>query len=288
LQNNEEIDKSSRIATLSAGIEGINNVTRALYSYKLPVSYKDLATSANLHPVYVSQCLSSAKDVGLSESAGERGRYKLTQKGEEYGRFISYGDNEGTKSLLKDILLNNPAWNEIIRFLRVNFNQERSALSLVAYVEGKLGKHWSPSLRIVYAKNYSSVLNYAGLIVLSGDNIVSQVSPNEQEISDSKPLSSNLEVRKSIHDTTVPKVIDVDQDNYAEFSIPDSFKIFIRRDVNAFTFFQSQVKESSLFIPWIKNEISKIEMSILQNQSESKPIEPSKTTVTLVEEERER
>jgi hypothetical protein len=267
------MDKSSRIATLSAGMEGINHITRALYSYKQAALYKELATSANLHPVYVSQCLSSAKDVGLCESAGERGRYKLTPKGEEYGRLISYGDTEGAKSLLKNILLNHPTWIEIIRFLRVSYNQERNALSLVAHVEGKLGKHWSQSIRLLYAKNYSSVLNYAGLITLSGENIISQISPSDQEISDAKQSSSSFEIRKPAQNASIIDATSVSNENYAEFSIPDSFKVFIRRDANALAFFESQIKENSIFIPWINNEKRKIQTNTIPEKSDKEQIQ---------------
>jgi len=250
-QQKENIERTTRIATLSAGIDGINQAVRALYSYKDSATYKDLAKGANLHPVYMSQCLSASRDVGLTELAGKRGLYRLTKEGEEYARYLSYGEEDKARAVLKSILLKHPSWSEIMKFLRMGYRQERSALSLVADVEGKLGKHWTQSARNTYANTYVSVLRSADLVDVSGENIVSTVSElGEAELTKAFP-STEIEVRR-------PEVGPPVSVEYCEFSIPDSFKVFVRRTVEALSFFEGQVKEASIFVPWIQHERNKI------------------------------
>jgi hypothetical protein len=250
-QQKEDIERTTRIATLSAGIDGINQAVRALFSYKDSATYKDLAKGANLHPVYMSQCLSASRDVGLAELAGKRGLYKLTKNGEEYARFLSYGEEDKAREVLKGILLKHPSWSEIMKFLRMGYKQERSALSLVADVEGKLGKHWTQSLRSVYANNYVSVLKSADLVDVSGENIVSKVS----ELGEPQPIKPSASTEMG---TRQPQVAPPSSEEYSEFSIPDSFKVFVRRTVEALSFFEGQVKEGSIFVPWIQHEKSKV------------------------------
>jgi len=253
-QTKPEVEKTTRIATLSAGIDGLNQAVRALYSYKGSATYKDLAKGAGLHPVYMSQCLSASRDVGLTELAGKRGLYKLTARGDEYARHLSYGEDDKAREILSEILLENPSWIEIIKFLKMSYKQERNALSLVADVEAKLGKHWKQSARSVYANTYVSVLRFAGLIDVSGDNIISRVSP-EEKVQPSLPSSVGIHAPRPTLSSSSAALA---PEEYCEFSIPDSFKIFVRKEIESLSFFESQVKDSSIFIPWIRHEKSKI------------------------------
>jgi hypothetical protein len=254
------------IATLSAGIDGINRAVRALYSYKGNATYKDLAISAGIHPVYMSQCLSAAKEVGLTEYAGKRGLYKLSSKGNDYARHLSYGENDKAKHILRNLLLEKPQWTQILKFLKISYKQERSALSLVADVEGKLGKHWSQRLRNTYASAYTSVLEFAGLIEKSGNSIVSQITdnieqePSEQQIMSAEPSKPDLSSKAAI------------PEGYAEFSIPESFKIFVCKNIDSLKFFESQIKDNSIFIPWIRHETKKLE-DVSRKTNESEEVE---------------
>lgn len=249
----EKAKLTTKIATLSVGIDGINHALRALYAYKGAASYKDLAKGANLHPVYMSQSLSSARDVGLVESAGKRGLYKLTSEGEEYARFLSYGQRSESREVLRKAILNNPLWSEILRFLRMSEGQARAPLLLVADIEGKLGKRWSPSLRTYYATTYASVLESAGLVRLEGGNMVSllklEARPEEKPTADTASLPAKLRLEGAMP---------VAPEGYAEFSIPDSFRVMVRKDLEAFEFFKNQVKEGSIFSLWIEHEKNKL------------------------------
>jgi hypothetical protein len=250
-ENPQKTKKITRIATLSAGIDGINHAVRALYAYKGPATYKDLAKGANLHPVYMSQSLSAARDVGLAESAGKRGLYKLTSDGEEYARFLSYGQESESRELLKKSILNNPLWSEILRFLRMSEGQPRNPLLLVADIERKLGKRWAPSMRNGYANTYISVLGFAGLIKMDGDEMISQLKLEEKpETSEEPPPLSQTPSTKSL--PTTPE-------EYIEFSISDAFKVIVRKNKESLEFFENQIKEGSIFALWIEHEKKKLE-----------------------------
>lgn len=246
----EEKQKIKRIATLSVGIDGINHAVRALYAYKEPATYKDLAKGANLHPVYMSQSLSAARDVGLAESAGKRGVYKLTSGGEEYARLMSYGEESKCRELLKKAILDNPLWSEILRFLRMSERQARNPLLLVADIEGKLGKRWAPSMRNAYAKTYTSILEFAGLVRVEGGEIISKLKPEGKPQMGEKPPVPIPEPRKPL--PTTPE-------GYAEFSIADSFKVIVQKDKDSLGFFENQIKENSIFALWIEHEKKKLE-----------------------------
>jgi len=241
-EEHKKYRKTTKIATPSVGIDGVNHAVRALRAYKEPASYKDLAKGAGLHPVYMSQSLSASRDLGLTEYAGKRGFYRLTSDGEEYGRFLSYGQESDCKELLKKVILDNPLWSEIVRFLRMSGGQERDPLLLVGDIEGKLGKRWSPSMRNGYANAYMSILEFAGLVRVEGGKIVSQL-PREAE---EKPEKGEM---------PPPPM----PEEYLEFSIGDSFKVLVRKDMDSLGFFEDQVKENSIFAPWIKHEKRKLE-----------------------------
>jgi hypothetical protein len=40
-------------------------------------------------------------------------------------------------------------------------------------------------------------------------------------------------------------------EDFAEFRIPDSFILYVRKDKNAIDFFKNQVNDNSVFIPWL-------------------------------------
>lgn len=271
-----ETQNVSKIATLSAGIDGINQAVRALYSYKKPATYKDLAIGAGLSFIYMSQSLSASRDIGLAELAGKRGLYQLTEAGTKYTRFLSYGNDDKAKELLKEILPKLPNWAEIMKFLRMNFKQERSPLSLVADVESKLGKHWTDSLRTTYANNYLSVLRFAGLIDPSGSGIISLLDAGEEPqnlISQEKDLNSSFTVNNP--QTPISDSVSIIRnDGYAEFSIPESFKVYVSKNLEALIFFESQIKPNSIFAPWIQQLKQKIEgpkKSIEKTKMEKNP-----------------
>lgn len=245
-----EIGKTTNIATPSVGIEGVNHAVRALWAYKDPATYKDLAKGANLHPVYMSQSLSATRDAGLAELAGKRGLYKLTAVGLEYARYLSYSEEPKCKELLKKVLLDNPLWSEILRFLRMSAGQGRDPLAMVADVEGKLGKRWSPSMRAGYAKAYISILEHAGLIKMEGQKMVSQIEMEE------KPLTPETTRGVSPQkESILPSALE----EYAEFSIAELFRVYVWKSKDSLEFFEKQVKENSIFIPWLEHERKKLE-----------------------------
>lgn len=251
VKEHKKYRKTTKIATPSVGIDGVNHAIRALRAYKESATYKDLAKGAGLHPVYMSQSLSASRDLGLTEYAGKRGLYKFTSDGEEYARFLSYGQESDCRKLLKKVILENPLWSEITRFLRMSGGQERDPLLLVGDIEGKLGKQWSPSMRNGYANAYISILEFAGLLRVEAGNIISQLprEPEEKPGIDEEPLPSK---------PSPMKPFPIAPEGFAEFSISDSFKVMVRKDKDSLEFFENQIKEGSIFALWIEHEKKKL------------------------------
>jgi len=241
-----------------AGIDGINHVVRALFAYKKPTFYKELASAANLTPVYASLSLSSARDVGLTKLAGKRGLYELTSAGDQYGRFLTFGKEAKCRELLRKTILENPRWSEIMAFLRVSKGQAREPMDLVLVVEEKLGKSWSRSLRNKIGKNYSSILSYARLVKLEKGKITSQIGVDVEM----KPegLEEGEELKKA-EEMKVPKkaIIPSVSEEFVEFRLPDSFILYVREDLDAIDYFEQQVKEGSIFDSWLQFIKTKIE-----------------------------
>jgi len=241
--------KSTKVAAPMAGIDGIHHAVRALFAYKKPVFYKDLASAANLNNAYMSASLSSTRDIGLAKLAGKRGLYEPTNLGDQYGRLLTFGKEAECKELLRKTILENPLWSEIIAFLRVSKGQAREPMDLVLAVEEKLGKKWSSPMRSRLANNYSSILHYAGLVNLEKGKIISQIGV-EVEM---KP--EEVEEIKAPKKPAIPSA----PEEFAEFRLPDSFILYVRKDLDAITFFEQQVKEGSVFASWIQFIKTKIE-----------------------------
>jgi hypothetical protein len=132
--------RKERIGVPTVGIDGVHHATRALFAYKKPAFYKDIASAANLNPVYMSASLSTARNIGLTKLAGKRGLYELTKEGEQYARLISFGKDSNCRDLLQKIILERFLWSEIVAFLRVSKGQAREPMDLVLDVEEKLAR----------------------------------------------------------------------------------------------------------------------------------------------------
>ena len=250
--------KSKKIAAPMAGIDGIHHAVRALFAYKKPAFYKELASAASLTPVYMSASLSSARDIGLTKLAGKRGLYELTSVGDQYGRLLTFGKEADCRELLGKTILENPLWSEIIAFLRVAKGQARDPTDLVLAVEEKLGKRWSPRMRSALANNYSSILRYAGLIKLEKGKMISQigveVEMKPEEVEEVEELKGVEEI-KALKKPAIPSA----PEEFAEIRLPDSFVLYVRKDLDAIKYFEQQVKEGSFLASWIQLIKTKIE-----------------------------
>ena len=238
--------KGISIARPVVGIEGINKAVRALFAYKEPTFYKDLASAANMNPIYMSQALSASRDVGLTTLAGKRGLYKLTKQGEEYARLLSFGKHSECRELMGKIIMDNPMWSQIITFLRVSKGTPREPLDLVLKVERESGKRWSSTMRDRIGAVYSSILEYAGLIKVEKGMVLSQVGIEEEKV-----VSEKVEKEVSERVIEQPSML-VPTEDFAEFRLPDSFIIYVRKDAAALDFFKTQIKKESMLVPWIE------------------------------------
>jgi len=250
--------ESAKAAAPTAGIDGVHHAVRALFAYKKPAFYKDLASAANLNAAYMSASLSSARDVGLTELVGKRGLYELTTQGVEYGRLLTFGKEADCKELLRKTILENPLWSEIIAFLRVSKGQAREPMDLVLAVEEKLGKRWSPSMRNKLAKNYSSILHYASLVKLEKGKMISQIGVEVEVKPEEVEKVEEIEKAEEIKLPEKPAIPSA-PDEFAEIRLPDSFILYVRRDLDAIKYFEQQVKKGSFLDSWIQLIKTKIE-----------------------------
>jgi hypothetical protein len=216
------------IACPLQSINVINRVVKVLYNYKRAASYKDIATACNIHPINVSQALSAAHDMGLTELAA-KGLHALSEDGIEYVRLLSSGKERDASTLLRMALKKNPHWNETMTFLSATTGQSRDPLDLVLEIERKSGKQWKPAMRGRVRDSMVSILEFAELVFKEGSKIT-PIAPKERPELEEE---SQLEI-------SPPKA----ERDFAMLR-GDDFTFEIRRDLNAIEFAEKQ------FADWV-------------------------------------
>jgi len=211
-------------------MSAINRVVSVLYNYKRSVLYKDIAAACNMHPVNVSQALSAARDLGLTELVGKKGLYNLTDPGKEYARFLTSGKENEAKSFLQGLLRANPLWVEIITFLNATRGQSRNPLDLVLEIERKAGKQWKPAMRTKLRDSLVSILEYAEMIVREGANIV--------------PVGKDQVPQEEVVEVPAKVSVVSSEEEFARL-VGDEFTFEVRRDLEAIEFAESQ------FTAWV-------------------------------------
>ena len=188
----QEIDVESLVGKApspTARIDVVNKTLGAMYVHKpLPTTYKDITEAAGYHPTTVSLALSTARDIGLTQSAGRKGLYNFTDAGVEYCRYLQAKRLAEAKTILKNLLLTNPLWNDVVGFLKANQNESRDPLDLTMKIEKRLGKTWSGSMQKTVVDSLVSVLEFAELVRVEAGKIVSLIGADEPP----EPIDFNL------------------------------------------------------------------------------------------------
>lgn len=229
----ENVKKKYRMVTArplqSIGV--INRVVMVLYNYKRSVSYKDIAVACNMHPVNVSQALSAAHDIGLTALAGAKGLYTLTEDGIEYVRLLTSGKEKDASKLLRDILMKNKRWTEIMTFLNATRGQARDPIDLVLEIERNAGKQWKPTMRGRLRDSLVSILEFAEVIVREGSKIIAIGERQTVQLEE---------------ESQYPPSMAVSPDREFAMLKGDDFTFEIRKDLKALEFAEKQ------FLDWIK------------------------------------
>ncbi len=110
--------------------------------------------------------------LGLVGWPGKKGLYDLTPEDIDYSRFLTAGKEEDARRTLRQILLGNKSWSEVVSFLLTNQSRARDPTDIVLAVERKLGKQWSQAMRAKVADSYASILNYDWLARVESGNII--------------------------------------------------------------------------------------------------------------------
>lgn len=253
---NEELEPDegiSSVACPTVGMEAVSQITRALFGYKKPASYKDLAAAADIHRVHASKSLSTAKDVGFARTI-RRGIYELTDNGEEYARLLAIGDRVEAQNVLSKTILQNPSWATILRFLATKKSLEKpvKSIELAAEVERRLNKRWSPSMREKTGSFFMTILEEAGLVDSSGypSTISLETSMAEQQ----SPTLKGKHIQKTTPQSRrfASLVSEGGPSNeYAEFSIPDFFIVLVKKNQTAIDYLRKQLADGSVFASWL-------------------------------------
>ena len=87
-----------------------------------------------------------------------------------------------------------------------------------------------------------------GKVVLNEKGkIISQIGI-EEGIKRTKKEIEGEDTEEHARRPKTPSVLD----GFAEFSLPDSFILYVRKDLDAIEFFEKQVKDESVFASWIR------------------------------------
>ena len=92
-----------------------------------------------MDPSEVGKTFNDASDLGLMAKTDVTGVYALTESGVLFAQLLGYEREEESRELLASQILNEPAWSEIVVFLRVNSGKSRPISDLVLYAERKIG-----------------------------------------------------------------------------------------------------------------------------------------------------
>ena len=236
-QQPTHISRVVPIASPTDSIQVINRAVSALFGYKKPATYKDIAAAVGLHEGVVSRALSASRDLGITEFAGKKGLYKLTPQGEEYARFIQVGKIDEAKLLLGSMIRASVSWSEIVAFLRATVGQTRDPIDMVLDAEKKLGKKWSRAMRQGVRASYVSILEYSGLIRKEGDKVISALEEGQPP----KLSSVNITARNETG-TSGELLAASTSHNTSDFAElrSDDFLFRVRKDGQAIAFAKSQ------------------------------------------------
>jgi len=166
------------VAVPTATIEQINPIIKYLFRLK------KVATSEDIKALFptpkpptpsIGNALSTARDIGLTTSGGKRGLYDLTNEGKEYGRYLDADKPEECPRILRESIIKNPLWKDIVDFLRATKGQETETKDLVLSVEKKLEKQWKTDMRNLVGKCYGSILSFAGLVEYQRGKMLSKL-----------------------------------------------------------------------------------------------------------------
>jgi hypothetical protein len=229
------------VATPIQSIEVVNELVRVMYTYKRSVMYKDLESLVQYHPANISQGLSATRDLGITRLSGGKGHYVLTEKGEDYARLITANKEAEARDCLKEIIESNPAWTDILLFLKATRGQARDPLDLVLDIERRLNKKWSPSMRNRLRASYVSLLGYAGLLQKEGSKMISLVETTEEKkqtiniVEETSPSRSLLGAQQASSESK----------DFARLQTED-FGFEVRKNVHVIDFAKAQ------FLAWIE------------------------------------
>jgi hypothetical protein len=253
----KELTRRSTVPTPLQSISAINKVVIALYSYKKPVMYKDISNAVGMHPVNVSQALSSSRDIGLTELSGKKGLYSLTNEGREYTRLLTAGKESEARKILRELLRTNPLWVDVIAFLDATRGQSRDPVDLALEIERRSGKQWKHIMRNRVRDSLVSILDFSEMIVKEGSKIIAVEGKQTIHFGETDIV---VPERFTLKPSSIPSPTPPPSDDGFASLRGDDFTFEVRKDLDVIEFAKRQ------FSVWIEY----VEKNLKQKKQENR------------------
>jgi predicted transcriptional regulator len=222
-----------------------------MYSFSKPVNRNELASEINMNASEVGKTLRDLACLGIATLCEERGYYCLTERGREFAILLGHERETRSQELLADLILSRPEWQPIVDFLKTQIHEPFDISELVLLAEKEHDRSWGKGRRTKAERSYRTILEFAGLILISDNGLVSnktKLIPARLE----KPSSNASEYLHSASASKRPRAkTPTDKTLYSRFEMPGIFVIKIKPSREAIDFLRSQLSEESLLLPWL-------------------------------------
>lgn len=237
--------KKVHIAVPHVSFDAMKKAVLGLFAMKKAGSAIEVMDLVDLNKTNTSKALSVARSLGFVEEIS-RGIYDLTESGKALARSSGYKKTDEVTEIVKRAIFNEDEWSEIVSFLRASMKNPRDPLDLVQFVESRMDKKWTPSMRSSLAGMYKSILIGGGLIDPSEPQIVSLL-----EIDDSETIEKlDFESDDKISTSDLEMANETKEDHFI-FSKPDLFSFRVRASKIALQSLRKQIVDGTPLANWI-------------------------------------
>lgn len=241
------------VATPIQTIGTIKRITQGMYSLSKPANRDTLASQIDMNASEVGKTLTDLTCLGIVAPCEKRGTYCLTEEGREFAILLGHEKEQRSQELLADLILGRPEWRPIVEFLRTRIDEPFDISEVVILAEKKHDQSWSEGRRRKAETSYRTILEFAGLVSVVGDDLISNKEKLLSEESDDESLSEPLH-HKPRTTTLTPSTEEESTGSRSRprFEMPGMFILEIHPSAKAIDFFRNQLSEESLLLPWLE------------------------------------
>ena len=164
-----------------------------------PKGYPEVASVAKVSVANVARNAKFLKYIGILE--GERGSYKLTEKGKRYAQALDWGKLGQANSILKETLKDNSLVKKTLGYVDINQPVTRDELvSQIAIISGKAKR----GRYVTGIRGFVEMLVTSGLLESdAGGNLTISKKEEEELIAERVTLPSTFEIPRPVKPPTV-------------------------------------------------------------------------------------